>query len=557
MGTSASKTAGTLLKDAAKSAAAKVKGAGATSLDAAASRAMAKNNGPLSTGSMIQSSSQASSASDERKREEYEAIMRRVNQRPASFKKLDQDDSDIGSAPKPADAAAGASESPAEDEDQNLFKTRLPTIDKEAAEVAKEVQKQLSGKQAEPHQTKDSGTDASPPDISVTRLKPSRLLEDIDPEAARAMHVKDTNVLRNLERILGPLPVNGEVPPVKGGGGGSSGKVVSLAELAGEDEPAEASSHSANTAGSALGPAGLIPEILTEKDQRIKIQSAPDYDSPGARSFAIYEAMQLNPKILDTSAAIASSPALLIAAQMAAGIIPPSAQGDRFLSLPAGTTKEDVDGGILIPGGVRAIKQLEDEQSRRKLLSDGKREEEGKKKEDSADDIFSSLVAVDDSSIDALVPAEKGIDQLLLAKEPEIPKGMTKWGPRPPDASAYDQLILHPEEEEFALERGEVFELYARHKADPDYWTAERLADKYDTKPEWVEVLLNYASPPLFVQVDGDAYGVVAIKSYADMHQADAERVRAEKEAKEAADDAAAAATASSDYDESNGKQLR
>jgi len=39
--------------------------------------------------------------------------------------------------------------------------------------------------------------------------------------------------------------------------------------------------------------------------------------------------------------------------------------------------------------------------------------------------------------------------------------------------------------EDFALERGEVFELYARHKADPVYWSPRRLADKYDTS-EWI-----------------------------------------------------------------------
>ena len=58
-----------------------------------------------------------------------------------------------------------------------------------------------------------------------------------------------------------------------------------------------------------------------------------------------------------------------------------------------------------------------------------------------------------------------------------------------------------------------MFELFARHKADPDYWTAERLAVKFETKVEWVAALLQYVSPPMYAQVDGEAYGVYEIRS--------------------------------------------
>lgn len=558
MGTAASKN----LANAAKTAASKVNAvadATASAAGNAAKHAAANGGGPLAVGSAITSSSQRVDA--DAKKEEYEAIMRRVNQRPGLFRRLDQDDSDVGSMrPEPKKTDKEEKAKVDDDDGQSVFKTRLPVIDAQAAEVAKEVQQKLSNAAgAEPSQSEPS----APPDVSVRRLKPSRRLDDKDAEASQALHSRDDAMLRNLEKMLGPLPTNGQVPP-KQQGSVPNGKVVSLADLAeeedGNNEPAR---KTAAPGPNAVGQAALVPEILSEKDKKLKITSSADFDSPGARSFAIFEAMQLNPKLLDTSAAIASSPALLIAAQMAAGIVPPSANGDTFLALPAGTTNEDVDGGVLIPGGVGAVKQLqEDELKRRqKLLSDGKqaqKKETGTGSGDAADDdgFFSSLVAVKEASIDALVPTDRSIDQLLLAKEPQIPKGMTKWGPRPPDSSAYDQLILHPEEEEFALERGEIFELYARHKADPDYWTPERLADKYDTKPEWVEVLLQYASPPLFVQVDGQPYGVFAIRSYQDLHKQDTDKAR---EAREAADAAAAAASASGDYEEGSmpGQQMR
>ena len=34
---------------------------------------------------------------------------------------------------------------------------------------------------------------------------------------------------------------------------------------------------------------------------------------------------------------------------------------------------------------------------------------------------------------------------------------------------------------------------------------------------EWVEVLLEYAAPPIYCSVDGDAYGVYEIRSFDDM----------------------------------------
>ena len=49
----------------------------------------------------------------------------------------------------------------------------------------------------------------------------------------------------------------------------------------------------------------------------------------------------------------------------------------------------------------------------------------------------------------------------LAADEPLPP-----WGPRPPEASPFDQLVLHnPADEAPMLERNELFELFARHRA--------------------------------------------------------------------------------------------
>jgi len=68
------------------------------------------------------------------------------------------------------------------------------------------------------------------------------------------------------------------------------------------------------------------------------VEIRPD-DSVGSRNLKLFEAMQLNPRLLDTVAALASSPSQLLAAQMAAGVLPPAAlpPPDRPRS-PAGGT---------------------------------------------------------------------------------------------------------------------------------------------------------------------------------------------------------------------------
>ena len=67
------------------------------------------------------------------------------------------------------------------------------------------------------------------------------------------------------------------------------------------------------------------------------------------------------------------------------------------------------------------------------------------------------------------------------------------------------------------LERTEMMELFARHKADPAYWTAARLSELYGCKQAWVEVLLQYTSLPVYANVEGEEYGVYAIKDVNEM----------------------------------------
>lgn len=115
------------------------------------------------------------------------------------------------------------------------------------------------------------------------------------------------------------------------------------------------------------------------------------------------------------------------------------------------------------------------------------------------------------SEASALVPAAGvTIDSLLLHRPP--PAGVVAWGPRPAENSPYDQLVLHNPDEEFMLSRNELFELFARHRADPVVWTPARLAELYETKTAWVEALLESAAPPVVCTVDGDIYGEALVE---------------------------------------------
>jgi hypothetical protein len=63
--------------------------------------------------------------------------------------------------------------------------------------------------------------------------------------------------------------------------------------------------------------------------------------------------------------------------------------------------------------------------------------------------------------------------------------------PPPAQATAYDQLLKNVPDDKFMLRRGALFELFARRRANPQLWTAERLAEHFNTRVEWVARYLN------------------------------------------------------------------
>jgi hypothetical protein len=224
----------------------------------------------------------------------------------------------------------------------------------------------------------------------------------------------------------------------------------------------------------------------------VHVGARADDGGAGGRAFALFEAMQSNPRLLDTAAALAASPAQRMAAQMAAGVLPRAALGEALLG-PAGSLPDDA-GELGAPP--RALPGASGAGA-------------------GAGAGAGSLVLAAAAAAEVLVPARGTVDEALLRAETVLPPAFAGWGPKPAEASAYDQLVLAPEDDDYALDRVELFELHARHRADPAFWTVRRLADHYDAKPEWVEVLLQYTSPPTYVQVDGRAYGVVEVRDMA------------------------------------------
>ena len=213
-----------------------------------------------------------------------------------------------------------------------------------------------------------------------------------------------------------------------------------------------------------------------------QIRSRKD-DGPGSKSFALWEAMQLNPRLVDTPRAISQSSTAVAAL--------------RSLQITGGLPRDSEQ-------NTTPTKQAA-------LISS---------------DSNNALVTLSAERADALVPAGSVLDEMLLAHDPTktknekgelVERKLEPWGLRPAETSPFDQLILrNPEDEELSLHRNELFELFARHKSDPEYWTPARLGEYYATKSEWIEVLLEFISPPIYAQVDGTAYGVLAVRSEAE-----------------------------------------
>lgn len=122
----------------------------------------------------------------------------------------------------------------------------------------------------------------------------------------------------------------------------------------------------------------------------------------------------------------------------------------------------------------------------------------------------------------ALPPPSGGSSALARVEEPKYglqpSKGSVQRVPhgevfpmRPPELGPGDQLILNAISDEEQLTMAQIFELFARNREDPEYWTAARLADEYFTREEWVTALLQYMMPPTFVKFEGDFYGVYEV----------------------------------------------
>ena len=79
---------------------------------------------------------------------------------------------------------------------------------------------------------------------------------------------------------------------------------------------------------------------------------------------------------------------------------------------------------------------------------------------------------------------------------------------RPPDVGPGDQLLYGGVNEELLLEQGQIFEVFRKHRSDPEHYTAERLAVEYDAPTEWIRLMLEYTTAPVFVQHDDQTYGV-------------------------------------------------
>lgn len=229
------------------------------------------------------------------------------------------------------------------------------------------------------------------------------------------------------------------------------------------------------------------------------IQSRPDTDSIGARNFQIWYTMQNNPAILDTPQALAASSTAVAAIrslQITGGIkLLPASSSSSPTTRSTESTSDSSSTAVVVPTGKNPLT------------------------------VSTSLVTLTAEQIGSFIPVTSSLDTMLLQHEPTVPlvddkgKALIVWPPRPPASSPYDQLLLYSPDDEFMLERGELFDLFARYRANPTYWTIERLAEVYNTKPEWIKVILQFISPPMYVDVEGEVYGVVDIRSTEDYEQ--------------------------------------
>lgn len=85
--------------------------------------------------------------------------------------------------------------------------------------------------------------------------------------------------------------------------------------------------------------------------------------------------------------------------------------------------------------------------------------------------------------------------------------------PRPAEADWSDQLVItYNSDERGMLAQGALLEIFDQVKSDPDTWTPARIALEYNTDSALVEEVLRWCAKPVYVPVDGEAYGVYDVR---------------------------------------------
>ena len=125
----------------------------------------------------------------------------------------------------------------------------------------------------------------------------------------------------------------------------------------------------------------------------------------------------------------------------------------------------------------------------------------------------SQIAALQEAQL-ALPPPEHalGKEGQLVPAEPKyglLPsKGMNRRVPhgeifpmRPAETGPGDQLMLNGVDADDQVSMADIFEMFAKHRLDPEYWTYTRLAEHFLTREDWVRALLQYNMAPTFVKV--------------------------------------------------------
>lgn len=384
----------------------------------------------------------------------------------------------------------------------------VPKKDGQAAPPARKLEKVSPVEPMEMLFVKGKGVSSSPPVPAPTALSSAPVLSS----TRHAAESTSAQLPEQEERITDTVPRDAEAAAVQrealasliagqggegleGGGGGEASaatgqQTVAVQRLmASGPVPVDSSKLHEKNAETVSNLTDL--SFRPTGDSVIQALPATSTD-PGMRQLAVWTAMQANPDLLDTPAALARSST----AVAALGV----------LQLARGNTAAAPPGTVLksgpVPPALPPPQPQEQAQSQAQQQSDA--------------------LLVIERTADSLVPVGKTLDDVLIAIDPSLPayaalQDVVAWGPRPPESSVYDQLIISERDDDLLLERAEVFELFARIRADPLYWTPDRLSQFYGTHRAWVEALVESVSPPLLTVHEGEAYGVYDIRPLEDV----------------------------------------